>query len=63
MAMELARDSEEFEYEKVIVLQEETGIWSVRKMNYNHIEDCSFDEKFNAIAKANEVARYVEVEE
>lgn len=54
------RDSEEFEYGRVMV-KRDSKIWSVRKMNYHVIEEVST--KKEAIATANKVARFVTVRE
>lgn len=61
MAMEIARDSEEFEYEQVIVKQEKHGHWQILKANYHTITNVLGD-KQRAIRKANEIGRYVTVE-
>lgn len=59
MAMELARDREEFENDTVIV-KDDGDSWSIRKLNYHTITE--WDTKEQAVAEANRISRYVEVE-
>lgn len=61
MAIELFRDGESFEHESVIV-KNDGDSWSIRKLNYHTIfEDLKNKQK--AVCEANEIARYVNVEE
>lgn len=61
MALELERDSQEFDYEKVIVKNVGFNEWSICKANHHEIKKVDGITQ-KAIREANKIGRYVEVQ-